>query len=79
MPNAPKIVPLKPRHTPPPRRTTAERGYGSAHRRRRAAHLARHPVCQVCNEAWSTDLHHAIPKTFLAHALRTAGMARSLF
>jgi 5-methylcytosine-specific restriction protein A len=41
------------------RGTAAQRGYGSAHRRRfRAAVLARDPVCTRCHRAPSTDADH---------------------
>lgn len=58
MPDAPKIPPLKPTHTPPPRGTTAGRGYGHAHRRQRARLVAERPLCERCGERWSEQLHH---------------------
>lgn len=58
MPSAPKLPPLKPKHTPPRRGTTAQRGYGAAHQKARARLIAEHPLCQLCGENWSTDLHH---------------------
>jgi 5-methylcytosine-specific restriction protein A len=43
----------------PPRLSSTKRGYGGAHRRRREAYLAEHPVCEArgCTAA-STDLDH---------------------
>jgi 5-methylcytosine-specific restriction endonuclease McrA len=64
VPDAPKLPPLKPRYTPPPRGTTAERGYGSAHKKIRARLIAEHPVCQRCGGDWSTDMHHRDGDTF---------------
>jgi 5-methylcytosine-specific restriction endonuclease McrA len=58
MPSAPKIVPLAPTHTPRPRGTTSERGYGHAHQKQRARLIALHPLCQRCGEDWSEHLHH---------------------
>jgi 5-methylcytosine-specific restriction endonuclease McrA len=58
MPSAPKLPPIRPASTPPPRGTTTERGYGYAHRRQRERLLKLHPVCQRCGERWSAHLHH---------------------
>lgn len=58
MPDAPKVLPLRPRYNPPPKAKTAERGYGTAHQKARARRIAEDPVCQHCREAWATDLHH---------------------
>lgn len=58
MPTQPPIVPTAPKHAAPPRAKTSARGYGTAHRKARAAHLAAHPVCQHCRERFATDLHH---------------------
>lgn len=56
--NRPKLVPLRPRHATRPRGTTTARGYGHDHQKARARHLAVHPICQRCVNAFSTDLHH---------------------
>lgn len=64
MPNAPGLPPLKPKHTPPPRGTTTERGYGNDHQKQRKILIARHPVCQRCGEDWSEHLHHIDGNTF---------------
>lgn len=58
MPDAPKLPPLRPRHTPPPRGTTTGRGYGHAHQKARARRIAEDPVCQHCRQEWATDMHH---------------------
>lgn len=58
MPTAPRIVPIKPQHTPRPRGSTTERGYGTAHQKQRKILLARHPLCQRCGQDWSAHLHH---------------------
>lgn len=58
MPTAPGLPPQPPKHTPRPRLSTTERGYGTAHRRVRAAMIAAHPVCQRCGLDWSVHLHH---------------------
>jgi len=49
---------LKPKHTAPPRGTTAERGYGTAHVKQRRRFLKLHPICQRCEDRFATDLHH---------------------
>ena len=64
MPTAPKIVPLKPRYARPPRKTTAERGYGVEHERIRARLLAEQPLCVRCGADWSRHLHHRDRNTF---------------
>lgn len=64
MPTAPKIVPTRPKATPPPRGTTTERGYGTAHQRQRARLLTQHPICQRCGNDWSKHLHHIDRDTF---------------
>jgi 5-methylcytosine-specific restriction endonuclease McrA len=59
MPDAPKIVPLKP--APAPRRaagSTTARGYGHAHRKLRAKLIAERPICQRCEADFSAHLHH---------------------
>ena len=48
MPEAPKILPLKPKAAAPPRASTTARGYGHAHRRQRARLIAERPVCERC-------------------------------
>lgn len=58
MPDAPRIVPIRPTNTPAPRGTTSERGYGYAHRQQRARLIKRHPLCQRCGNDWSRHLHH---------------------
>jgi 5-methylcytosine-specific restriction endonuclease McrA len=58
MPDAPKLPPIKPTYTPPDTRTTAERGYGTEHRKLRARLLALYPLCQRCGADWSHHLHH---------------------
>ncbi len=58
MPTAPKILPVKPRYTPPPKASSSARGYDGGHRRQRARLLRKFPICQRCEADWSTDLHH---------------------
>lgn len=58
MPDAPRVVPLKPRHAAKPKASSTARGYGTAHRKARQRLLAEHPLCQLCGRAWATDLHH---------------------
>ena len=58
MPFAPKHVPIRPNYTAPPRKATSARGYGTDHQRQRERLLGLFPICQVCGENWSTDLHH---------------------
>jgi 5-methylcytosine-specific restriction endonuclease McrA len=58
MPDAPRIVPLKPMAAAPPRGSSTARGYGWAHRRQRARLIALHPLCQRCGNDWSAHLHH---------------------
>lgn len=40
------------------RASTAARGYDSHHEALRELLLAKHPICQMCRRAWSTDYHH---------------------
>jgi len=65
--NRPKLVPLKPRHQKPPRSSTTARGYGHAHQKARAQILAARPVCEICDAAFSTDLHHIDGNTHNRH------------
>lgn len=58
MPNAPGLPPIRPKHTPAPRLTTTERGYGWAHQVQRARLLVIYPLCQRCADGWSAELHH---------------------
>lgn len=58
MPFAPKLPPLKPAAARPPRGTTEQRGYGTAHRKQRARLIDAHPLCQRCANDWSAHLHH---------------------
>jgi 5-methylcytosine-specific restriction endonuclease McrA len=58
MPTAPGLPPRPPKHTPPRRLSTEERGYGTEHRRTRARLIALYPVCQRCAADWSHHLHH---------------------
>ncbi len=59
MPNAPKILPLKPnRAGRPARGSTTARGYGHVHRIQRARLLELFPICQRCSDGWSAHLHH---------------------
>lgn len=65
--NRPKLVPTKPKHATRPRGTTTQRGYGHAHQKARAAILSARPVCEICDDALSTDLHHLDGNTFNRH------------
>lgn len=56
MPRAPKRVPRPRASNAKP--SSAKRGYGPAHRRQRDRLLDLRPLCEVCQSAWSTDLHH---------------------
>lgn len=56
MPRQPPRLPSRRRRSA--QASTTERGYGYAHQRARAEHLAKHPLCQLCGKAWATDLHH---------------------
>jgi hypothetical protein len=40
------------------RATTSERGYGKIHKGMRDQLLATYPICQQCNNAFSTQAHH---------------------
>ncbi len=63
MPNAPKIAPLgAKKHRPKP--SSSRRGYDAEHRRQRSRILDERPLCQVCNNAFSTDLHHVDENAF---------------
>jgi 5-methylcytosine-specific restriction endonuclease McrA len=64
MPTAPRLPPLKPTAATAPRRTTEERGYGTAHRQLRARLIALHPVCQRCQDGWSAHMHHVNSDSF---------------
>lgn len=58
MPNLPPPCPNDgPRRKRDTRPSSAARGYGAAHRRRRAYMIQRQPICP-CGQ-WSTDMHHA--------------------
>lgn len=60
MPTAPK--PFRGNKTyqkrPRPSGSTTGRGYGWKHQQFRARILASRPVCELCRNALSTDLHH---------------------
>jgi hypothetical protein len=57
MPHAPPTVNiLGAKHRP--KASSTARGYDDAHRKQRSLLLDLHPICQVCNNAFSTDLHH---------------------
>lgn len=58
MPTQPKRLPIRPTFKRPPRKTTTERGYGYAHQVARKRLLAAEPICQRCEDAISTDMHH---------------------
>ena len=59
MPNAPRIVPLKPAAAAAAARgSTTDRGYGWEHQKQRARILAAFPICQRRGEDWSRHLHH---------------------
>jgi 5-methylcytosine-specific restriction endonuclease McrA len=59
VPNAPRIVPLKPAAAAAEDRgSTTDRGYGWDHQKQRDRILKRFPICQRCGEAWSRFLHH---------------------
>lgn len=40
------------------RRTTAQRGYGTEHRKLRATVMQEEPICTRCGANWSQILHH---------------------
>lgn len=48
------------------RGSAAQRGYGGRWQRLRAAFLAAHPLCEVCDRAGrvepATDVHHIVPR-----------------
>lgn len=58
MPFQPKYLPIRSKYNRPPRKKTAERGYGTAHQKVRARLLAGSPICQHCQDAFATDMHH---------------------
>lgn len=58
MPKAAKLIPIKPDRPGRPKLSTSERGYGTEHARQRARLLLERPICELCQDAWSTDLHH---------------------
>lgn len=60
MPIGPKPFPIstKRKRQTPHKGSTTERGYGHAHQVARRHLLARHPVCQMCEKAFATDMHH---------------------
>lgn len=66
MPTGPTPLPGPRRKKPGRRRelTTEQRGYGTVHRKARAALLARHPVCQRCEDKFSEHMHHRDRNTF---------------
>lgn len=59
MPDRPPTLPFRPKHATKPRPSTTARGYGHAHQKARKLLLARTPICEVCRDAWATDMHHA--------------------
>jgi 5-methylcytosine-specific restriction endonuclease McrA len=63
MPTASKVVPLGERKH---RRKASSnrRGYDAEHRRQRSRILDEHPLCQICGNAFSTDLHHVDENSF---------------
>ena len=68
MPNAPKILPLRPnRAGRPARGSTTARGYGTEHQRQRAMLLKARPVCERCGDGWSHHLHHIDRNPFNRH------------
>ncbi|QEL18539.1 hypothetical protein [Limnoglobus roseus] len=52
----PSVKPLGTKYRPKPSSTA--RGYGHEHRKQRSRILDEQPLCQVCRNAFSTDLHH---------------------
>lgn len=63
MPTAPKSIPLGgKKHRPKP--PASARGYDEEHRRQRSRILDERPLCEVCNNAFSTDLHHVDENPF---------------
>ncbi len=58
MPDRPKLLPIRPVYKAPPRASTTARGYGYAHQQLRKLILSKRPVCEVCEKAFATDLHH---------------------
>jgi hypothetical protein len=59
MPNRPRRAkPIKREDAARERPKTAERGYDTRHVKLREQLLAEHPICQVCNAAFSHHAHH---------------------
>lgn len=58
MPNGPRKAPAPRNYKTRPRPTNKQRGYGIEHVNLRKLLKAKFPVCQLCNAAFSTDLHH---------------------
>jgi hypothetical protein len=42
----------------PPQASTTARGYGAVHKKLRLQRIEEHPVCELCNSAWSCEGHH---------------------
>ena len=54
----PKAIPITPLPKSQRRASSTARGYDNEHRKQRSRLLDLHPLCQNCNDAFSTDLHH---------------------
>ena len=54
----PKAIPITPLPKSQRRASSTARGYDHEHRKQRSRILDLHPLCQLCNDAFSTDLHH---------------------
>ena len=58
MPGRPKFVPAGVVPASRLRKTTSERGYGTAHQKLRRRVLKERPVCERCRDRFSEHLHH---------------------
>lgn len=63
MPNRPPLV--KKMDEPKKRQSTNARGYDARYKKLRRIRLEEHPICEVCNEAFSTQAHHLVYTTDL--------------
>lgn len=58
MPDIPPLIPPRRSNKPPRKSTYGRQHYGHRHQQLRAALLAAHPLCQMCQSAWATDAAH---------------------
>src|SRR5437588_8087367 len=74
---------LPPRSKPPrdphkpKRRTTTERGYGTDHEKLRTIVIAQEPVCSICKNALSEQMHHKDGNAFNRERSNVTGVCRS--